>query len=69
MGFAPRRVFQTALNLAMTTGQTCGPSALGPLTRRAIDIVALAHPDASADEIADAYGAFDREHGSDAVAG
>lgn len=65
----PRWVFQTALNRALTAGQPCSHTALGPLTRRAVDIVAAAHPDASADEIADAYSAYDDEHGRDAVAG
>lgn len=65
----PRWVFQTALNRALTAGQRCSHSALGPLTSQAVDIVAVAHPDASADEIADAYSAFDHEHGRDAVAG
>ena len=36
---------------------------LGVLTRSAIDSVARAHPDATADDIAVAYDAFEREHG------
>ena len=60
----PRWVFQSMLNLAIVGGQL--PSVgttLGAQTRTAIDSVARAHPDATADEIAIAYDAFEREHG------
>ena len=56
--------FEGLLNLALTQG-SCAPSTsgLGPGTRAAIDSVARDHPDAEADQIADAYDAFQREHG------
>ncbi|MDZ4236440.1 MAG: hypothetical protein U1C73_22405, partial [Dietzia sp.] len=60
----PRWVFQTKLNAALIQGQILSTSAtLGPQTCAAIDAVARAHPDASAEEIALAYDAFAREHG------
>ena len=59
-----RDIFEELLNLALTRGRvTPAHSGLGPSTRAAIDVVAVEHPDADADLIADAYDAFDREHG------
>ncbi|MGB7504610.1 MAG: hypothetical protein WA965_04170 [Mycobacterium sp.] len=60
----PRGDFQTALNAALIHGQTVSTSTLlGAHTSMAIDAVARAHPDATAEEIALAYDAFAREHG------
>jgi hypothetical protein len=44
----------------------CGPldgSGLGPLTQAAVTLVAEEHPDADADQIADANDGFAQEHG------
>jgi hypothetical protein len=60
----PRADLQTALNAALIHGQMVSTSThLGPHTSTAIDAVARAHPDATAEEIALAYDAFAREHG------
>lgn len=60
----PRWVFQNLLNSAIVDGRSPAVTAtLGPQTSMAIDSVARAHPDASADDIAVAYEAFGREHG------
>jgi hypothetical protein len=59
-----RNAFQDSLNLAIAHGSR--PSGLAGLDRQtlaAIDVVACEHPDASADDIAYAYEAFEREHG------
>jgi hypothetical protein len=59
-----RTTFQDVLNLALILGRvTSSLSGLGPTTRAAIDVVALEHPDAEAEIIAEAYDAFQREHG------
>ena len=58
-----RTAFQDSLNRAIVHGQC--PSrwlGLGDRTRTAIEAVALQHPDATADHIADAYDAFAGEH-------
>ena len=61
----PRNAFQELLNLALTQGRSVKSSdfGLGPATIAAIDLVALEHPDAEVTSIADAYDAFEREHG------
>jgi hypothetical protein len=60
----PRWAFQVAVNRAVATGEICdGAVTLGPMTNRALSLIAMTHPDASADDIADAYSAFDVEHG------
>ena len=54
-----RTTFQELLNHALTRGRVAPtPSCLGPTTRAAIDVVALDHPDAEAEVIAEAYDAF-----------
>jgi hypothetical protein len=59
-----RAAFQELLNLALTRGRlTSSPCGLGPATLEAIDVVAIEHPDAEAALIAEAYDAFEREHG------
>lgn len=62
----PRWRFQTALNNAIATGtRPTSDSGLSNRTRAAIDDVASAHPDASADDIAyacDVFDGEDREH-------
>jgi hypothetical protein len=59
-----RTTFQDLLNLALIRGRvTSNHSGLGPTTRAAIDVVALEHPDAEAEVIAEANDAFQREHG------
>lgn len=65
----PRWIFQVALNHAVTTGEISeGAATLGPMTKRAIGLVSMTHPDASADDIADAFSAFDLEHGQGSTA-
>jgi hypothetical protein len=64
-----RGVFQDSLNCAITHGQR--PArwiGLGDETRAAIDVVAHEHPEATVDQIACAYDAFAREHGSSDLA-
>jgi hypothetical protein len=60
-----RRAFQDSLNAALARGlhppRLIG---LGDQTCSAIEAIAREHPDATADHIADAYEAFDREHGA-----
>ncbi|MBS1690663.1 MAG: hypothetical protein JST91_00330 [Actinobacteria bacterium] len=59
-----RTTFQYFLNRALTQGRALDPGVpFGVDTRAAIDTVASEHPDASADHIACAYDAFQREHG------
>lgn len=59
-----RQRFQSALNDAITRGRSAmDGSGLGPLTRAAVRVVAEEHPNAEADLIADAYDAFELEHG------
>jgi hypothetical protein len=59
-----RLTFQGLLNLALTRGRLTPPCCgLGPGTLAAINVVAFEHPDAEAELIADAYDAFQREHG------
>ena len=58
-----RDAFQDSLNSAIARGLR--PSrwiGLGDQTFSAIEAIALEHPDATVDHIADAYDAFDREH-------
>jgi len=60
----PRWIFQNLLNSAIVGGRLPTVTAtLGSQTWMAIDSVARAHPDATADDIAVAYEAFEREHG------
>jgi hypothetical protein len=57
-----RGVFQDALMLAVTQGQTPSRTCdLGPETRSIIEAIAERHPEANPDLIADAYDAFGRE--------
>lgn len=59
-----QRGFQGSLHRAIAYGLRPKASAnLGDKTFAAVDAVALEHPDATADLIAAAYDAFDREHG------
>ena len=59
-----RQRFQTALNNAITHGRSpIDGTGLGPLTQAAVTVVAQDHPDADADQIADAYDAFELEPG------
>jgi len=63
-----RPIFQGLLNLALTRGRVApSSSGLGPSTTAAINGVAYEHPDAEAELIADAYDAFEREHGCSGV--
>ena len=59
-----RSRFIDCLNAAITTGRS--PNAetppLGPLTTRALQMVAAEHPEATAYSIAGAYDAFAQEH-------
>lgn len=56
--------FEGLLNLALTQGSwDSSTSGLGPRTLAAIEAVARDHPDADADQITNAYDAFQREHG------
>ena len=60
-----RATFQELLNVALTRGRLASSSAgLGPNTLAAINVVAREHPYAEAELVADAYDAFEREHGS-----
>jgi hypothetical protein len=57
-----RSVFQDALILAVTEGQTPSRTRdLGSETRSISEAIAERHPEANPDLIADAYDAFDRE--------
>lgn len=59
-----RERFQNTLNNAITSGRnTVGEHLFGPRTRAAVKLVADEHPYATADLIADAYDAFNQEHG------
>ncbi|MBI3215763.1 MAG: hypothetical protein HYZ38_18230 [Mycobacterium sp.] len=54
-----RQTFQEQLNKALICGQRPWKTPLlGPMTWSAIDAVACAHPEASADHIANAYDAY-----------
>jgi hypothetical protein len=60
-----RDAFQDSLNCAIAHGSR--PSrwiGLGDETCTAIEAVAREHPDATVNHIANAYDAFDREHGA-----
>ena len=58
-----RRDFQAALNSAIAAGtRPTSDSGLSKRTRAAVDDVATAHPDASADDIAYACDVFDGDH-------
>ena len=60
-----RSSFQELLNLALIRGRVAsGHAGLGPSTLAAINAVALEHPDAEPELIADAYDVFEREHGA-----
>ncbi len=60
-----RAGFQELLNLALIRGRVAsGYTGLGPSTLAAINAVALEHPYAEAELIADAYDVFEREHGT-----
>jgi hypothetical protein len=60
-----RATFQELLNRALTRGRVApGSAGLGPSTLAAVNAVALEHPDADAELIADAYDVFEREHGT-----
>ncbi|WP_159233286.1 hypothetical protein [Mycolicibacterium vanbaalenii] len=60
----PRSAFEAMLTAALVAGRTPAASTvLGSQTWAAVDAVARAHPDATAEEIAVAYDAFAREHG------
>jgi hypothetical protein len=60
-----RGAFQDSLNSALARGlQPSHSIGLGDQTCSAIEAIAREHPDATAVHIADAYEAFDREHGA-----
>lgn len=60
----PRSTFEVMLNAALVDGRIpAGSTILGSQTWAAVGVVARAHPDATAEEIAMAYDAFAWEHG------